>query len=74
MRDVTVAERPDRPSGSGYYDRFCFKVFVTFGDHTLEIGDGGLVDWTQQLVASRKERCMISGLGLDRLAAPHDAV
>jgi len=32
------------------------------------VADGGHVDWTQQLVASRKERLMISGLGLDRLA------
>jgi hypothetical protein len=47
----------------------CFKVFVTTanGDR-LEVADGGLVDWTQQLVQSRKERMMISGLGVERLA------
>jgi hypothetical protein len=34
----------------------------------FEIADGGLVDWTQRLVPSRKERLMISGLGVERLA------
>jgi hypothetical protein len=34
-----------------------------------EIGDGGFTDWTQQLVASSKERLLISGVGVDRLAA-----
>jgi hypothetical protein len=73
VQDAAVVDRPDRPHGAGYYDRFCFKVFARFGAHRLEIGDGGLVGWTRELVASRKERCMISGLGLDRLAAPHAA-
>ena len=35
---------------------------------TIEVGDGGLVDWTQALVGSAKERLMISGLSLERLA------
>jgi hypothetical protein len=65
---VEVVDRPDREQGRGYYDGFCFKVLGVFGDQTLEIGDGGLVDWTQALVASRKERLLISGLGLERLA------
>jgi hypothetical protein len=64
---VHVVDRPDRPSGRAYYDGFCFKVFIE-GDRPLEIGDGGLVDWTQHLVQSRKERLCISGLGLDRIA------
>jgi hypothetical protein len=64
---VHVIDRPDRSSGRAYYDAFCFKVFIE-GDRSLEIGDGGLVDWTQHLVPSRKERLCISGLGLDRFA------
>ncbi|MFI0799771.1 hypothetical protein [Amycolatopsis lurida] len=31
-------------------------------------GDGGFVDWTQRLVGNRKERTLISGVGVDRLA------
>jgi hypothetical protein len=38
------------------------------GDETVEVGDGGIVDWTQRLVGSRKERLMTSGLGIERLA------
>jgi hypothetical protein len=29
---------------------------------------GGFVDWTAQLLGNRKERLLISGHGLDRLA------
>jgi hypothetical protein len=32
------------------------------------VADGGLVTWTQDLVRSKKERLMISGLSLERLA------
>jgi hypothetical protein len=64
---VTVDDRPDREAGRAYYDRMCFKVYAS-GDERFEIADGGLVDWTQRLVQSRKERLMISGLGVERLA------
>lgn len=64
---VTVEDRPDREAGRAYYDRLCFKVYAS-GDERFEIADGGLVDWTQRLVQSRKERLMISGLGVERLA------
>jgi hypothetical protein len=33
-----------------------------------EIGDGGFTDWTARLLANQKERLLISGYGLDRLA------
>jgi hypothetical protein len=64
---VTVDDRPDREAGRAYYDRVCFKVYAS-GDERFEIADGGLVNWTQRLVQSRKERLMISGLGVERLA------
>jgi hypothetical protein len=67
--DVEVLDRPDREEARGYYRGFCFKAFASFGDATIEVADGGHVDWTQQLVPSRKERLMITGLGVDRLAA-----
>jgi hypothetical protein len=34
----------------------------------VEVGDGGMVDWSARLLNDAKERMMISGLGLDRLA------
>ena len=33
------------------------------------VADGGFVDWTQRLLSDRKERCLISGVGIERLAS-----
>lgn len=58
-----------RTSGRGYYDGFCFKIHVQHPELGLvELSDGGCVGWTQKLLSSRKERCFISGTGVDRLA------
>lgn len=65
--EIHVADRPDRRAARGYYAGFCFKAFATFRGATFEVADGGHVDWTQHLLSSRKERLMISGIGLDRL-------
>jgi hypothetical protein len=65
---VEVADAPQRRSGRGYYTGLCFKVHVAFGGPELEVGDGGFTDWTAQLLGSRKERLLISGYGLDRIA------
>lgn len=32
------------------------------------VGDGGFVNWTQQLTRNRKDRCLVSSLELDELA------
>ncbi len=65
---VEVADAPQRQSGRGYYTGLCFKVYAAFGGPELEVGDGGFVDWTQKLLDSRKERLLISGYGIDRIA------
>jgi hypothetical protein len=65
---VEVVERPDRPSGNGYYEGLCFKAFPTFQGEPIEVADGGFVNWTRKLVGSEKERLLISGIGLDRVA------
>lgn len=57
-----VVEDPTRRTG--YYDGLCFKVFRD----GVEVGDGGFVDWSRHLLADRKERMLISGVGVDRLA------
>ena len=56
-----------RSSGRGYYRHLCFNVYADSSDGELQVADGGFVDWTAQLVGSRKERCMTSGIGLVRL-------
>jgi hypothetical protein len=73
LAGVRVVDAPEREAGRGYYHCLCFKIFVGFGEaaelgEPLETSDGGFVDWTAQLLGSRKERLLISGHGLDRVA------
>jgi hypothetical protein len=66
---AVVTEAPERESGRAYYRGLCFKVFAArAGEKPLEVADGGFVDWTAKLLGNRKERLLISGYGVDRLA------
>ncbi len=65
---VILRRDPQRQAGRGYYQGPVFNLTCDFGTKAFDVGDGGFVDWTQQLVGSRKERLMTSGLGVDRLA------
>jgi hypothetical protein len=67
---VRVTDAPERTSGRAYYRFLCFKIFVSFpaSGEPLEISDGGFTDWTARLLGNGKERLLISGHGLDRLA------
>ncbi|MFS8098427.1 hypothetical protein LFM09_14950 [Lentzea alba] len=63
--EVLRGDLPANPSRqTGYYQGLCFKVLRD----GVEIGDGGFVDWTQRLLGNRKERLLICGVGVDRLA------
>jgi hypothetical protein len=62
----------DRASGRGYYRDLCFKVHALAGGTTVEIADGGFTDWTARLLANGKERLLIAGYGIERLAACMD--
>jgi hypothetical protein len=53
-----AAERP-------YYSGGWFSIDVA----GTNVVDGGFVDWTQKLLSDRKERLLISGAGIERLAA-----
>lgn len=68
IQDAEVVDDPGRTSGRGYYTGLCYKVFAAYGDEAFELGDGGFVTWTQQLLGNQKERLLISGVGIDRLA------
>jgi hypothetical protein len=65
---VDAFEDPHRTTGRGYYTGLCFKVYADIAGRQLEVGDGGFVDWSQLLTGNRKERLLISGFGIDRLA------
>ena len=54
-------------SDNQYYLGLNFKLRLQTGDGSFEVGDGGFTDWTQRLLGDKKERCLISGAGLERL-------
>lgn len=57
----------NEPLPNDYYRGLQFKVYIRVGDNELEIADGGFTDWTQRLLQNKKERFLISGLGLEFL-------
>ncbi|HPG40028.1 MAG TPA: hypothetical protein PLP19_09685 [bacterium] len=51
-----------------YYNTARYQIFITNKqDEEFFICDGGFTDWTQKLLNNRKERCLIGGLGTERL-------
>lgn len=49
-----------------YYQGVNFKIFMESDGEKIFIGDGGFVDWISRMLGNKKERCLISGVGLDR--------
>jgi hypothetical protein len=57
-----------RASGRGYYTGVAFRIAAHDSSGTeYGIVDGGLTNWTLQLLSNRKERLLISGMGSERL-------
>lgn len=57
-----------RTGGQNYYADLCFHIYAAIpSGEMLELVDGGAVDWTQKLLANAKERCVISGIGSERV-------
>jgi len=52
---------------NNYYKGINYNMTMEKDGNKIEIGDGGFVDWTQKMTNNKKERCLISGIGLDRL-------
>ncbi|WP_036719645.1 hypothetical protein [Paenibacillus harenae] len=50
-----------------YYKGLQFTIQTTINGREFMIGDGGFVDWSQQMLGNKKERMLISAIGLDRL-------
>jgi len=64
ISEITIDEMPGI---NNYYKGLQFKAIITLQQRDFEIADGGLVDWTQQLLNNKKERFFISGFGLELL-------
>jgi hypothetical protein len=62
---VPVTEQADRTHGRGYYVDAAVRISAGGG----EIGDGGFTTWTAQLMGNAKERCLVSCVATERLAA-----
>jgi len=77
LRDLRPGARvvidAGRTRGAGYYAGAAFRIAVDIGGDELELADGGVVDWTARLLGDRRERVVVSGLGVERLAAAWSA-
>jgi len=60
-----IEEEP--PNESNYYTGLQCKIKAAYRDAEFEVGDMGFVDWPQNLLQNKKERMLISGMGLERL-------
>ena len=60
-------------SGHDYYEGFRFHIHAATRDGQMaELADGGPVNWTQKLLSNAKERCVISGIGSERVCQIHN--
>jgi hypothetical protein len=66
---VPVVEDSTRVQGTGYYAGVAIGLRAEAGGQTIDLGDGGLTTWTAKLINDAKERCMVSCLSTERLAA-----
>ncbi|WP_042161273.1 hypothetical protein [Paenibacillus gorillae] len=66
LPDTTITFDYDNEDNK-YYQGINFKIYMENEHEKIEIGDGGFVDWMNQMLGSKKERCLISGVGLERL-------
>lgn len=74
MIALIKTELPDVPlsfdvenKSNHYYKGINFKLYMNKNGEQVEIGDGGFVDWIQTMTGNKKERCLISGIGIERI-------
>ncbi|MCL2517461.1 MAG: hypothetical protein FWF15_02745 [Oscillospiraceae bacterium] len=74
MTELVKNEFPDVPvsfdlehEDNNYYKGINFNIHMEKDGNKIEIVDGGFVDWIQKMTGNKKLRCLISGVGLDRL-------
>jgi hypothetical protein len=60
---IEIVEKPAKEID--YYKGIQYKIDVKIKGRTWEIGDGGFVDWTQQILQNKKERMLSTGIGFD---------
>lgn len=66
--DVQFVFNMQRLTGLGYYQGPCFHIRVkSESGQFFTLADGGLVSWTQLLLADSKERLMTSAIGTEMM-------
>ena len=68
-RGIVVDEDAGRERARGYYQRGAIRIDAEADGDWREVGDGGFTDWTARLLNDAKERCLISCVSTERLAA-----
>jgi hypothetical protein len=66
--DVPVEADPQSERALGYYTSCAVRMLVAKDGREVELMDGGFTPWTQTLRGDRKERLLISGMGMERVA------
>ena len=73
MTNLITTSFPDIPVSfdlddmdNRYYNGINYKIYMETEDGKVELGDGGFVDWIWRMTNNKKERCLISGFGLER--------
>ena len=76
LAHVALSADPERDHGVGYYHGAAISVRAEEDGRVVDLGDGGVTDWTARLLGDAKERCVISCIATERLAAlagkPHE--
>lgn len=74
MGDIVKSSLPNvticldvRNQNNAYYKGLNFKIYLHHGEDKIEIADGGFVNWISEMTGNKKDRCLISGVGIDRL-------
>lgn len=69
VEGIELRDDPARTHGAGYYAGIGIGLRAPDGAGEVDLGDGGTTDWTARLRADAKERCVISCVATERLAA-----
>ena len=63
-----IALRPERVDGAAYYCGLMVDIGLANRDGTIHsVADGGATDCTARLLSDRKERMVVSGIGVERV-------
>lgn len=65
--EARIEVSKDDVDNNNYYKGVQCKLYLDLSGQLIDIGDGGFVDWTQQLLQNKKERLFTAGIGIELL-------